>query len=90
MSLQTLKTIVVEIEAVMNGRPLIFVSSEAGDREPLTPSHLFHGRRIICLPHQMIEFDGALDLSYVHAWRSSTNLHDPSSNTEGFSEEMES
>ena len=40
VSLPTLETIVVEIEAVLNDRPLTLVSSELEDLEPLTPAHL--------------------------------------------------
>ena len=65
--LQTLETVLLEIEAVTNDRPLTFVSSEADDLEPLTPSHLLHGRRIMCLPYQMMETDEALDPSYGEA-----------------------
>ena len=51
VSLPTLETIIMEIEAILNDRPLTYVSSELMDPEPLTPSHLLHGRRITCLPH---------------------------------------
>ena len=67
VSLRTLETIVVEIKAVVNDRPLTFVSSEANDPEPLTPSHLLHGRRITCLPYQMMETDEVLDPNYGEA-----------------------
>jgi len=56
VSLLTLETIVVKIEAILNDRPLTFVLSELGDPEPLTPTHLLHGCRITCLPHQHREF----------------------------------
>ena len=65
--LQTLETVLLEIEAVTNDRPLTFISSEADDLEPLTPSQLLHGRRIMCLPYQMMETDEALDPSYGEA-----------------------
>eukprot|EP00731_Ephydatia_muelleri_P014947 Em0008g667a len=44
-----LHTAVVEIEAVINSRPLSYVSS-ADFEEPLTPSHLVVGRRLLNLP----------------------------------------
>ena len=44
-----LLTAVVEIEAVINSRPLSYVSS-ADLEEPLTPSHLVVGRRLLNLP----------------------------------------
>ena len=46
VSMETLQTIVTEIEAVMNDRPLTHVSSSIDDLEPLTPSHLLYGRNI--------------------------------------------
>ena len=67
ISLSTLETIIVEIEAVLNDRLLTFVSSEAGDPEPLTPAHLLHGRRITCLPYQAVEIDELTDQSYGEA-----------------------
>ena len=44
-----LVTAVVEIESIINSRPLSYIS--AGDtEEPLTPSHLLLGRRVLNLP----------------------------------------
>ena len=54
-TLESLQTIVVEIEAILNDRPLTYVSSDARDPEPITPSHLPHGRRIVALPHSTTE-----------------------------------
>ena len=67
ISLSMLETIIVEIEAILNDRPLTFVSSEFGDPEPLTPSHLLHGRRITCLPHKDVEIDEFQDPTYSEA-----------------------
>lgn len=64
ISLTVLETIIVEIEAVINDRPLTYVSSELGDIEPLTPAHLLHGRRITYLPHEMVDTDEIVDPSY--------------------------
>ena len=44
-----LLTAVVEIEAVINSRPLSYVSA-TDIEEPLTPSHLIVGRKILSLP----------------------------------------
>ena len=67
ISLPTLETIVVEVEAILNDHPLTFVSSELGDPEPLTPAHLLHGRRITCLPHQVVDLDELQDPNYGEA-----------------------
>jgi len=48
---ETLQTIVTEAEAVINDRPLTYVTSgEPGQPETLTPAHLLYGRRITSLP----------------------------------------
>ena len=48
--LMELQKLVVEIEATLNNRPITYVSSDIGDKEPLTPSHLLYGRSITSLP----------------------------------------
>ena len=58
-----LQTVLVEIEAVINCRPLTYVGSD--DVEScLTPSHLVCGKRILDLPNGEIQL-GLLD-SYQH------------------------
>ena len=49
LSYDELLTAVVEAEAVINSRPLTYVSSDDLD-EPLTPAHLLTGRRLLSLP----------------------------------------
>ena len=44
-----LLTLVIEVEAVLNSHPLSYVSSEDVE-EPLTPSHLLMGFRVMTLP----------------------------------------
>ncbi|XP_065911263.1 uncharacterized protein [Dysidea avara] len=51
VTLKQLETIVTEIEAMLNDRPLTYVSPDLSDPEPLTPSHLLYGRRIRQVPH---------------------------------------
>lgn len=52
LTYEELLTVVVEIECVLNSRPLTYVSSE--DRvEPLTPSHLLTGR-LLSIPDESI------------------------------------
>ena len=48
-SFHELLTAVVEIEGVINSRPLSYISSTDWE-EPLTPSHLIIGRRLLNLP----------------------------------------
>jgi len=63
-----LLTLVTEVEAVLNSRPLTYVSSEDLE-EPLTPSHLLVGYRIMTLPNPSVSDDSdypdsARDLSH--------------------------
>ena len=50
VSLDQLLTVVVEIESMLNHRPLTYVSSDLLDPQPLTPSHLLYGRRMLPIP----------------------------------------
>lgn len=61
VNLTTLQTIVVEIEAILNDRPLTHVSSDVIDEEPLTPAHLLYGRRITARPHIRVGQDEIID-----------------------------
>ena len=56
-TLESLQTIVVEVEALLNDHPLTYVSSDIDDPEPITPSHLLYGRRIVLLPHCAVQED---------------------------------
>lgn len=53
----TLHTLVVEIEAILNDRPLTYISSDVRDEEPLTPSHLLYSRRITSFPNESLDED---------------------------------
>ena len=50
LSLVQLQTVVAQIEAILNDRPLMRVSTDPKSFEPLTPAHLLYGRRITTLP----------------------------------------
>ncbi|XP_052212129.1 uncharacterized protein LOC127831175 [Dreissena polymorpha] len=47
----TLSTVITEIEAVINDRPLTYISTAQSDLQPLPPCHLVSGCRITVLPH---------------------------------------
>ena len=49
LTLDELNTVVVQVEAILNSRPISYVSSEDLE-EPLTPSHLFTGYRLLAYP----------------------------------------
>ena len=60
-TLESLQTIVIEVEALLNNQPLTYVSSDVSDLEPITPSHLLQRRRITTLPYSKIEDDEITD-----------------------------
>ena len=52
VSLPVLQTLIVEVDTILNDRP---VSPDPADEESLTPAHLLHGHQIISLPHMRVE-----------------------------------
>ena len=48
---ESLRTILIEIKATLNDRPITYISTDIRDPEPLTPSHLIRGRRLTFLPY---------------------------------------
>ncbi|XP_065894153.1 uncharacterized protein [Dysidea avara] len=65
-TLESLQTITVEVEAILNDRPLTYVSPDISDLSPITPSHLLHGRRIVKLPHTTVQEDEICDPNYMN------------------------
>jgi len=63
-TLESLQTMAVEVEAILNSRPLTYVSSDTDDMEPITPSHLLHGRLLVSLPHYAVQEDELSDPTY--------------------------
>ena len=49
LTLDELTTAITEVEMIVNSRPLTYVSTEDTE-EPITPSHLITGRRLMSLP----------------------------------------
>lgn len=50
LSWTELNTILTEVEAVLNSRPLTYPYMDINDASPLTPSHFLCGHRILTLP----------------------------------------
>jgi len=57
LTLDELTTVVIQVEAILNSRPITYVSSEDLE-EPLTPSHLLTGNCLLSLPDGSAVHDG--------------------------------
>ena len=55
-SYNEMHTAIVEIEAIVNGRPLSYVHPDDLE-QPLTPSHLLVGRRLLSLPDHLTHLE---------------------------------
>ena len=71
-------TVLTEVEAIINARPLTFVGDDIRDQEPITPAHLAIGRslRSLPVPTDIPEEDTGLLKRYLyrqklvgHFWR---------------------
>lgn len=47
---EELQTLITEVEAVVNSRPLTYLHSDSQELSPLTPAHFLVGQRITTLP----------------------------------------
>ena len=57
ISLSELQTLIKEVQAVVNDRPITFVYHDVNDPEPLTPSKLLYGFDVTALPHPVVDPD---------------------------------
>ncbi|XP_060756589.1 uncharacterized protein LOC132867628 [Neoarius graeffei] len=64
LTFEELTTMLAEVEAVLNSRPLSYVHNDASEPQPLSPSHFLVGKRLTSLPPQtMISSSKATNVS---------------------------
>ncbi|XP_045170970.2 uncharacterized protein LOC123533396 [Mercenaria mercenaria] len=61
INLEELQTITTEVEAVLNDRPITYVTSDDSDPHPLTPAHLLYGRQVKSLPTKNVPIESVSD-----------------------------
>lgn len=70
---EALNTVLIEIEGILNSKPLGYASSDLADPDPVTPNLLLMGRRDASLPQAVY---GDSDLIGRRRWRHSQILAD--------------
>ena len=64
-----LLTVLTEVEATLNSRPLTYDYDNPYEGEVLTPAHLLYGRRLLSLPEKPREEDDETETSYRRRYK---------------------
>ena len=64
-----LLTVLTEVEATLNSRPLTYDYDSPYEGEVLTPAHLLYGRRLLSLPEEPREEDDETETSYRRRYK---------------------
>ena len=63
---EALRTFLVEVEKILNDRPITYVSSDPQDLEALTPNHILLLRRNPCSPPDVFEESDKFKARWKH------------------------
>ncbi|XP_070069275.1 uncharacterized protein [Drosophila takahashii] len=69
LSKDELDTIVVEVEAILNTRPIVAVTTNPNDIQAITPANILAGRTLGALPPVSVQRVNDDKLSYLSRWR---------------------
>lgn len=73
MADSVLRTVLIEVEGILNSKPLGYLSTDVSDLDPITPNLLLMGRRDASLPQAMF---ADTDILQQRRWRHSQWLAD--------------
>lgn len=68
------ETTLQEVEAILNSRPLTFISSDANEPSPLCPAHFLVGKRLTALPPEKIRVISSTKSELTRKYRYRLNL----------------
>lgn len=71
LTLEELNTLIKQVEAVLNSRPLTAICSSTDDLLAITPGHFLIGRALITIPEPILD----ADLNHTKRWELVQNLH---------------
>ena len=69
MHVDTFNTVIIEIESILNRRPLTIMSQDSKDMEPLTPAHILYPTRISPWSPTVVPTDGEIGKNLRTAWQ---------------------
>ena len=76
VSSNELATILMEVEAVVNNRPLVYVNKDVTNEDTITPAHMLYGRKLFLYPtfetHDY-EYDDVNNIAVLHAYNNKIN-----------------
>ncbi|GFR00322.1 integrase catalytic domain-containing protein [Trichonephila clavata] len=65
---EELNTVLIEVEAVINSRPLTYVYNDVNEPDPLTPSHFTVGSRLTTLPSPKLNAN-SINVELTKKWK---------------------
>ncbi|XP_022827330.1 uncharacterized protein LOC111357037 isoform X1 [Spodoptera litura] len=66
LNFEEMATCLIQVEAILNSRPLTPLSNDPSDLAPLTPAHFLIGRSLIMLPHSQVQNANINSLKRFH------------------------